>query len=814
MFTLLEDLRWGARILRRSPALTMTAIITLSLGIAANTIVFSWIDGLLLNPIPGVSRGSELATLETVAPTGEQQNTAYRDYRDYRDGLRQVSGLAASLANVFTVGGDQNPRLLWGEFVSANYFSVMGVKAVRGRTFLPEESGDAPGGPAVVIISDRLWRNVFQRDPRVIGKTLRVNQRELTVVGVVPSEFHGTVPGLVLEMWVPLSLAPEMNGQGSWLMDDRNMRQMWITARLPSGVSMKQANAEVTACARRMSEAHPETNRAFSAILQPVWRGHLGAQQLLRTPLQVLMAVCLLLFLIVGANVANLQLARAALRHKEFNIRLALGARPRRLIRQLLTESLLLASAGAAGGILLALWGDQALMWLLPPTNLPIEFGSTTNWHILAFVVLLCVAAAVLTGLAPALHSVRTSLNEHLNEGSRGSTPGASARRTRSLLVIAEVALAMVALVGTGVLVSNFHSARTLDSGMDARHVACAKYYVETFCRTREERRQFCVRLADRLREMPGVAAVSYSNFVPLEFGEGQDGDIAAEGYVPAAGESMRVISSSVSPGYFNVLGIPLLEGRDFREQDDRGTEPVVIVNQSFAQRFFGNQHAVGRKVRAGGQSFTVVGVVRDSKYRRLTEGRTPIFYMACRQTSGGEFWMAFFVRTTGPAMPAALARAAAAVNPATRGSEFVPYQEWIGAAIYPQRVAATLVGVVGVISLLLSSIGLYSVLAFAVNQRTHEFGIRIALGAQSRHVFSTMLRQGMTLTLAGLGAGTLGAGVVLKVSAAFLPKLRTDDPAIFGGAILILSLVGFLASYLPARRATKVDPMVALRQE
>lgn len=817
MFTLLEDLRWGVRILRRSPGLTLTAIATLSLGIAANTTVFSWIDGVLLDPIPGVSRGRELATLETMTPTGELQNTAYRDYRDYRDSLRQVSGLAASLTNVFTVGNEQNPRLLWGEFVSANYFSVMGVNAIRGRTFLPEESRDAPGGSPVVLISDRLWKSMFQRDPKAVGRRLRVNQRELTIIGVIPPEFHGTVPGLMLEMWAPISLAPEMNGQGAWLLENRDERQMWITARLQPGVSMEQARAEVVACAKRMAETNPKTNRLFSATILPVWRGHLGAQQLLRTPLQVLMAACLVLFLIVGANVANLQLARAAVRQKEFSIRLALGARPPRLVRQLLTESLLLAAVGTLVGAVLATWGRQALEWLLPPTNLPVDFGSsTTNWRILAFTSLLCIVAAVLTGLAPALHSIGVSVNHHLKESSRGSTSGTGARRTRSLLVISEVALAMIAIVGTGVLVRSFYQARTLDPGMDANNVRCAKYYVETFCRTRDERRQFSARLAERLRGVPGVTGVSYSNFIPLEFGEGPDAEIAVEGYGPAAGEPMRMMNSSVSPGYFDVLGIPLLEGRDFREQDGPDTARVMIVNQSFAKRFFANGPALGRKVRAHGTWFTVIGLVRDSKYRRLTEGRTPCFYLASRQVSGGEFWMAFFVRTNRPmaGTTAALSREAAEVNSATRGSEFVPYKDWIGAAVYPQRVAATLVGTVGVISLVLSAIGLYSVLAFAVSQRTHEFGIRIALGAQGWQVFSTMLRQGMALTLIGLGAGTLFALMVLKVSSTFLPTLRTGDPLIFVGSILLLSIVGFLASYLPARQATRVDPVIALRQE
>jgi len=816
MRSLLEDVRYGARILRGSPGLTLAAIFTLALGIAANTTVFNWIDRLLLDPIPGVWHGRELATLESVTPAGELQNTSYRDYRDYRDSLRQVSGVAASLVNVFTVGGEQNPRLLWGEFVSANYFSVMGVKPLRGRTFLPEEARDAPGGPAVVVISDRLWQSVYGRDPRVIGSSLRVNQRELTVVGVIPAEFRGTVPGLTMELWAPTCLAPEMNGQRSWLLESRDARQMWLTARLRPGVKMEQARAEVEARARRIAEASPATSRGFSATLLPIWRGHLGGQQLLRTPLQILMAVCCVLFLIVTVNVTNLQLARAMERRKEFSIRLAMGGRPTRLVRQLLTESLLLAGMGAVAGTLLAVWCGEALIWLLPPTNIPFDSSARTNWHTLGFTILLCMAAAVLTGIAPALHSVRTGVLEHLKESSRGSTAGPGATRTRSLLVIAEVALAMVALVGTGVFARSYYRARALDPGMDGHNVACAKHYVETFCRTADERRQFYLRLTARLRSVPGVEAVSYATFIPLEFGEGSESEVEVEGYAPAPAEPMRVRNSNVSPGYFDLLKIGLLEGRDFRDQDDRGTAPVMIVNEAFRRRFFGNGPVVGRKVRADGRWFTVIGLVRDSKYRRLAEGPTPFYYAASRQMSGGEFWVAFFVRTNKPleGMLPLLARESAAVHPATRGSLVTPYEEWMGMALYSERVVATLVSAVGAICLVLSAIGLYGVLAFMVRQRTHEFGIRIALGGRSRDVLATMLRKGMALTLAGLAAGTLAALGALRVASSFVPKLRPDDLEVFAGAVLVLSVVTLLASYFPARRATKVDPAVALRHE
>jgi len=817
MRSLLEDLRYGMRMLRASPGLTVTAVLTLALGIAANTTVFGWINGVLLDPIPGAAHPSQLASLETLTPKGELENTSYRDFRDYRDNLRQVSGAAASLLNVFTVGPEQSPRLLWGEFVSANYFSVMGVNALRGRTFLASEGSDAPGGPPVVAISDRLWQSLYNRDPRAIGRTLRVNQHELTIVGVIPAKFYGAVPGLMLEMWIPMSLAPELNGQGSWLLDQRGSRQVWITARLRPGVRLEQARAEVGALARRIAETSPDSSRGYSATLLPIWQGHLGAQQLLRKPLQILMAVCLVLFLIVAANVSNLQLARAAVRQKEFGIRQAMGAQTRRLVRQLLTESLLLAAIGSAFGALLVMWSGQALAWLLPPTDLPFELAAPVNGHVLAFTIFICVLAAALTGVAPALHSIRSNVVEDLKDNSRGSTAGRSAGRTRSVLVVSEVALATVALVGTGVLTRNFFSARALDSGMDTHHVACAKYYLETFCRGEVDRRQFCSRLTERLRAIPGVRAVGYTNNIPLEFGNPVDGEISVDGYVPAPGESMRVAGSSVSPGYFDALGIPFVQGRDFRDQDQRGAAPVLIVNQAFQRRYFGTGTAVGRKVRGGsGPAFTIVGVVRDAKYRQLTESPIPFVYSSTLQFSGGEFWMAFFVRTVGPvaAMAPILRREAAAVNPATRGSGFENYDNWLEAALYSQRVAATLVGVVGGVCLLLSAIGLYSVLAFAVRQRTHEFGIRIALGGRPHHVFVTMLRKGMGLTLAGLAAGAVIALAVLKAASAVVGKLKSDDPLVFAAAILLLSLVAFLASYLPARRATKVDPMVALRHE
>jgi predicted permease len=815
MRSLYQDLRFGLRVLLASPGYTAVAVLTLAIGIAANTTVFGWIDALLLHPFPGVRGGGQLAALETVTPGGEFSTTSYRDYRDYRDSLQTVSGLCASLLSAFNVGGDENPRRVWGEFVSGNYFAVLGVKPIRGRALLPEEYGDKPGACPVAVISHRLWQELFAADPGVIGKTIRVNRRELTIIGVAPPDFRGVVPGLALEIWLPMVMAPQLNGQGEGLLDARSNRQMWITARLKPGIPLGQAQAEVVACSRRLAQENPRDSEGFRASLLPAWQGHFGAQTILLAPLQILMAVCFVLFLIVAANVANLQLARAATRQKEFSIRLALGAGPARLARQLLTESLLLAAMGALAAVPLALWAGESLTWLFPPTNLPIGIDLKLNADILGFTILLCAAAAIVTGLAPALHSIRANLNEDLKESGRGATPGAGLHRTRGLLVICELALAFVALTGTGLLARSFQNARAIHPGLDARNVLVAQYQLATFCRTPEQRTQFCLRLHDRLQSLPGIAGVSYADNIPLSFGQSQRSEVQVEGYAPARAEDMRVSRATVAPGFLDVLRIPLLEGRDFTERDDdRATAPVMIVNEAFARRFFDGRSPLGRRVYAYGQWFTIVGMAKDSKYHTLTEQPAPHFYMAFRQMHGGEFWIAFFIRTIGPsrAAVASIRREAAMIDPNAGVSEIVPFEESIAGAVYPQKVAATLLSVLGAVSLLLAAVGLYSVMSYATGQRTNEIGIRVAMGAQPRDVLAMVVRQGMVLTALGLAAGLAAALAATRLLSGMLVNVSATDPMILAGAALFLALMALAASYLPARRATQVDPIAALR--
>ncbi len=815
MRTLYEDLRYAIRVLRGSPGFTAVAVLTLALGVAANTTVFGWIDTLLVRPFPGVTGGGRLAALETVSPSGEYSNTSYRDYRDYRDSLKSFSGLAASLLNAFAVGPADNPRRIFGEYVSPNYFAVLGVKPIRGRAFLPSEYGENSGASPVAVIGYRLWRSLFHGDPGAVGRTIRVNRYELTVAGIAPEEFRGTMPGMRMEIWIPLNMAPLLNGQSEWLLEDRTARQMWVTGRLKPGVALAQANAEVEVCARRLAAESPRTSEGFGASLMPIWKGHIGMQSMLLAPLRILMAVSIVLFLIVGANIANLQLARATARRRELSVRMALGASRWRVTRQLLTESLLLTAMGALASIPLAAFLGGALLWLLPQLGFPVEFDFSLSADMAGFTVLLCCAGSLLTGLAPALYSPGRSLMEALKEGGRSGTPGAGQNRTRGLLVISEVALALVALVGTALFARSFQNARAIRPGFDANNVLFAQYHLDTFCQNTEQREQFCYRLRDRIRDLSGIAAVSFANSVPLAIGTGQRSTIQGAGYVPGPSEPMEVSSATVAPGFFDTLRIPLLEGRDFTERDDRDSAAVAIVNQTFARRYFGGGSAVGHKVLVDGIWSSVAGLVKDSKYYRLTEPPTPYVYLPYRQRHGGEFWTAFFIRTVGPARSAAAAirRQAAAIEPNAGVADVVEFKEIVAGSLYAQKVAAALLSAIGAVSVLLAALGIYSVLAYAVSQRQHEFGIRLALGADPSDVVALVLRRGMALTVTGIAVGAVLAIAAMRMAAGLLVGVSPGDPVAIIASALFLGAIALLASYLPARRATKADPLVALRE-
>ena len=820
MPTFLKDVRFGLRVLRRSPWFTAVAVLTLGLGIAVNTTVFSWINSVLLHPFPGVGDPHELALIETVTPTGEfLVNTSYLDYRDYRDNLQLVSGVALGRFTPLSVGADGRTARAWAELVSANYFDVLKVKPVLGRVFLAEERGEQEGGAPVAVISFGMWQTRFGGDPKVLGKTIRLNRHELTIIGVAPREFHGSLAGVVYDVWIPVTMATAM-GTGDGTLHYRGTRDETSTiARLKPGVTIEQARAEAAALGRRLAADYPATNRGAGLTVTPLWQGHLGAQGMLLQPLRILMALSLLLLLIVCANVANLLLARAVSRQREFGVRLALGARRSRLAMQLLVETLLLAAGGAVVGVTLVLWMGQSLLLLVPMIDIPLDVGGGLNLPTLGFTLLIAVVATLLSGTAPALLIARSGLNETLKEGGRSGGASAGSHRLRGLLVIAEMTLAMVALIGAGLFYRSFHNASGIQPGFDRSSISVSQFYLSYAGYTAEEQRDFCRILRERLESKPGVVGVTYSDVVPMSTASGAGstpwGLIDVEGYVPASNEQMMIHRATVPPGYFQLLGIRMLEGRDFTERDSAEAPAVMIVNETFANRFFHGRNPIGRKVRLGSRQATVAGLVKDSKYHTPIEGPTPFFYVPFRQVFAPGLNFSVFLKTTGDPlrMTPVLRREALALNQDAVFSTKLLADATTG-SLFAQHVAASLLGVVGGISLLLAAIGLYSVMSYAVSQRTQEMGIRMALGAQPGNVLGLVLKEGLRLTVPGLVAGSAVALAAARIAGGMLVNVGASDPLTFVSAAAFLGLVAALASYLPALRAMRVEPIVALRNE
>ena len=818
MRNLLQDVRFGLRILSGSPAFSAVAALTLGLGIACTTTVFSWIDSVLLHPFPGAAHNEELAVLEMIntgAPNGGT-SMSWPDYRDYRDHPGSFSGLAVHRQCAFTVGDGQPSRLAWGELVSGNYFEVMGVTPLLGRVFTREESGDGLNAFAVTVISERLWRGSFHSDPYIIGKPMRINRHALSIVGVVPSDFRGTSPVMLYDLWVPVTMGATLGLLPDSTFRDRGDRGMLTSiGRLRRGVSVTQARNEAAALSASLAASNPKTNLTVRATVLHTWEEHNGVNEYLRTPLIILMAVSFVVLLVVCANVANLLVARSVARQREFGIRCALGAGRVRVAIQVLTETLVLAAIGSGIGLLILLWLQGSLIALVPSIGFPISMALVFNGRIMAFTALACVGTTLLAGASPALFVFHTNLNEVLKEGSRGDTSGSGSRRMRSLLVMGEVALATLALAGAGLFVRSFRNIRALDPGFDAKPVLMGRFFIETAGFSSDQVRQFSQRLKDRLLSGPGVESVSYTGFVPLSSSAGPYNFVRVDGYTPANGESTAVNRAQVSPGYFETMRIPLMEGRDFDARDREKAEPVMIVNQAFVRRFFRGQTPLGRKVRAAGKFWTVVGVARDSKYFSPAEPATPHFYLPFAQSYEPSPELFFLVRTAGQpeqAIPL-LRRAVVEIAPNATAFHPMPLAEYNQVVTIGQKVAANLMGALGVLCLLLAASGLYSVMSYTVSQRIPEIGIRMAMGARPGNVILMIVREGMKLVLAGLGVGLVAAFAAGRLVAGFLFRVNPGDPATLGLTVLFLAPVALFATWVPAFRATRVDPMSALRR-
>jgi len=816
MNNLAKEIRTALRTIRNAPTVAIVAILTIAVGIGANTTIFSWIRSLLLNPLPGATKPERVVAIENTAPNGEPITTSYLDFRDFRDNLKLLQNVTAYRGYVFSVGDAPNTERVWGEVASGAVFDMLGIRPEAGRFFSAEEREDAQNAHAVVVISHSYWKSHYHSDPSAVGSILRINRTPFTVIGVAPEGFHGTNSGLDFSFWVPLTMYGQLTHTGTWMLQDRNTRNFMSMARLAPGVTIEQARSEIQALANRMAVADADADQGIGATVLPVWQGHFSTQSVLLTPITILMGAGGVVLLIVCANLANLLLVRATGRIKEFSVRLALGARPRQVATQLFIETLLMSLAGCLGGLLLAYWLSDALRWLLPAVARPVMLAAPIDGQVFVFSAALAVFVAILASLIPAIHAARTNVNEALKQSGRGGTSSTHSNRLRSLLVVSEMALAAVALVGAGLFLKSLQSAQALDPGFSPDGVALAQFDFSTTGYSAQQVDSLCRRLKDRLEQLPGVTAVSYDDSPQLGFHGGNWETLEVEGYVPGRNENMKIYRDLISPGYFASMKIPLLEGRDFDWRDDGTSQKVMIVNQEFVRRFLPNRVVTGTKVHGWGEWFTIVGIAKDSKYHRVTEGPQPYFYIPVRQIFRPEYGLTLHVRTSGSVNEAiqSIRTETAAIDPALTIFDAQPMTEYIAASLFGAKIAATLLSVLSAVGLVLAAMGLYGVLAYSVAQRTQEIGLRMALGAGPVQVLRLIVKQGLQLTFLGVAVGTVVALALGRFLASLLYGVKPSDPVSLGLAAALLAVVALAACYIPARRATRVDPLVALRYE
>ena len=822
METWTQDLWYAARMLIRKPAFTVVAVLSLALGIGANTAIFTVINAVFLHPleIAEPSRVVEMFTRDTKT-TGMLANTltptSRPNFEDYRASNTVFTGLAGYYGIGLAWTNNGETQGLPGMLATANYFDVLGVKAFQGRTFLPDED-QKPGANTVAVISHSLWTRQFGADPAAIGRTLTLNGIGFTVVGVTPPNFKGTFslagPDRV---WVPMSMWEQLtSGQLRQLGSNRRFRWISAVGRLKPGVSLRQAQAALQTMASGLERQYPVENQGRTVELALQSHAALGINQhsqFVRAG-GVLMAVVGLVLLIACVNLANLLLAQAAQREREIGVRSALGASRSRLVRQLLTESLLLALVGGAAGLAVAYWGRNALWSFRPPFLGNASIDLSFDGRVLAFTAAVAVLTGLIFGVAPAIRTSRVNLSEMMKVGGRAGSSVAH-NRLRSLLVVAEIALAAVALIGSGLFVRSMQAAQNLDLGFDSKHIGFLGLTPGAQKYEPGRGRQLYKDAIERARSVPKVESAAIATAIP--FGGGilltvfPDGQQQNPNY-----RGTLTLFNSVSPGYFGTLRIPLRAGRDFTEFDRDGSPPVAIVNETMARLLWRGQDAVGKRLTIvqNPTIYEVVGVAATSVILRLGEGPQPVVYRPIAQEYGPA--ASLIVRTSGDPGEA-LGGVRDQVQTLDRNMplrDTGTIQERLAAGLWAPRMGAALLSIFGGLALALATIGVYGVIAYSVSQRTQEIGVRMALGAQARDVLRLVLTQGMALAVGGTVAGLLAAYLAARVVSGLLYGVSPKDPLTFASVGGMLLVVALAACYLPARRATKVDPLLALRSD
>ena len=808
--TALQDLRFGLRMLRRSPGFSILAILCLTLGSGANAAVFSWVEGILFRPYPAVTHQEQLFALTGTA-RGEPELTSWPDILDLQRSCTLIDSFIVTKIMGTSLSIGDRAEVTTGSIVSANYFDAIGVHPILGRGFEPGEDAGRNAHP-VTVISYQLWKGRFKSDPQIIGKSQWLNNVVHTIVGVAPEGFYGTFVGWAMQFWVPASMEENFEG-GGYKLEDRGARWIEAYVRLKPGVTRVQAQQEISAAAKRLEADFPDTNRGRGIRLWPLWQTPFNNANTLLPTLEIMLAVVVFVLLIACANVGNLLLVRSFARRHEMTVRLAIGAGRGRLLKQLFTEGLILSAFGAAGGLLVAHWCRHALVLLFPARGgVAMHLPGEIDWRVLALSAGVCLIATLLLGLIPAMQTSKIDLAGALKSDSAGVVGGGGRAWVRSGLVVMQVSLSFVLLVGAGLLLQSLQKIRNTGPGFSTRNVLDTAVNLVPAGYDAPRAQSFQDELLQRVKTLPGVESAAFARMTPLSYGSFSSTVIAVDGYQPPLEEQPTVEYNEVGPEYFATMGIPLVSGREFTRADDEKAALVAVVNETMAAKYWRGKNPIGERVQVKSRWMQVVGVAKDSKYQSVREAPKPFFYVPLRQNfSRGA---GLFIRT--PLSPGTMATALAREVHALDGNlalyEVITLQEQVDRSTSPRQVAVTLVGILGGLALLLAAIGLYGVMSYAVSQSTRELGLRMALGADASNLLRLVMWRGLALTAAGVVLGATVALGLTRLLGSLLYKVSPRDPLAFGSAFVVMAIAALAACLLPAWRATRTDPARALR--
>jgi predicted permease len=814
MQNFLQDLRFGFRMLRRSPGFSVLAILCLTLGIGTNAAVLSWIEGILIRPYPLVQHQDRMfAIIGTTRGVEGHNGLSYPDLLDFeKDSTLFESFIVDKITGTTLSVGDRAERASAG-IVSANYFDALGVKPMLGRGFRPEE-GTGRNAHPVAVISYRSWKDRYNFDPNIIGRMQSMNGVQHTIIGVAPEKFHGTFVGYSFSFWVPTSMQETFDTTG-YNLEDRGARWIEGYAFLKPGVTRQQAQAELSSIAQRLEKDFPETNRGHEVQLFPLWKTPFNGAGDMSSTLAITMAVVFLVLLIACANVSNLLLARSLLRRHEITMRLALGAGRGRLIKQLVTEGLLLSIIAAAGGIGVAYWCRNALVLAFPPSvpGIVIDYPGQIDWRVLAVSAGVCVLATLIFAVVPAAQASHVDLSGALKTEASGVVGGSGRSRLRSALVLVQVSLSFVLLAGTGLLLQSLQKMRNSNPGFST-DVTGAVVDLFSAGYKIDRAKIFYTQLLDRIRQLPSVESASLNRVFPFSYNPYSSAPIEVDGYQPAPNEQPTVEYNQVTEEYFATIGIPIVSGREFVRTDDENSPPVAVINETMARKYWSGKDPVGQRLKVKGRWMEIVGIAKNANYSTKLETPAPFFYVPLRQNFSVQNGLLIRTREKPGAMMSALAREVHALNANLAPLLVFRLQEQVDEISYSQRLAVTLVAIFGAMALFLAAIGLYAVISYSVSQSTRDLGLRMALGARCGDVLRLVISHGLRLTTAGIIIGAIAGLIFTRLMGNLLYKISPRDPLAFGFAFVILTTVALIACFLPAWRATRIDPAQALREQ